>query len=157
MPTWLLSATFWKFVGLSVAALALAGTVWYAVSSYEHLKAEAAKVPGLEAQVSSLSGQIKTDDARVASALADMKIAQAQRDQAIQDLKTWQGLQTSIDQTLQRITDASKASTTPVCLPTDDERGVWNSSVAALVSADAGNRPAGASGAVPSASGGVHR
>lgn len=132
MPVWLLSIFTNKYTWYALGGITLAAALFFGYRHYESLKADAALVPGLRQQVNSLNGQITTNDQRVAKALVDMKIAQAQRDQAVADLAHWNTLKSDLDKTLEDMTKHASASVNPVCLPSPSERQLWNSTLAQL-------------------------
>lgn len=155
--TFLLSLLTNKYTWYAIGAAALAAFLYFGVYlPYEHMKAQAALVPGLQADNKSLHDQIGGADKRVAEALVNLKLSQAQRDQAVTDLGKWNDLKTGLDSKLKEMTINASASKNAVCLPSAGERELWNSTLAALTGSNAGNRPIGTAGQVPESSAGVH-
>lgn len=157
MPIWLItiftSKTTWYAIG---AALLTAFLYFGLYLPYEQMKAQAALVPGLQAENKSLAAQVTGADDRVAKALVDLQIAKGQRDQAVADFAKWNEFKGGLDAKLDDMARRSPATTNAICLPSDDERQLWNQTLASLTTAYTSNRQAGTAGQVPSGPGGIH-
>jgi hypothetical protein len=156
MPAFLLSATFWKFLGIGLVAIALAAGIATAVGHYNHLKSQAALVPGLQGQVKSLTAQTARDEARAGKAAIDLVAAYAARDQAVHDLGVWRDSKTNLLSTIQEMNRHAAASLNPVCLPSAAERQLWNATLAKLTAADAEPGQGRAPGGMPADPARVH-
>lgn len=155
MPTLLLSPTFWKLAGIALAALALTVTVGLFVAHYNHLKSEAALVPGLQSQVKGLTAQAARDESRAAKAAIDLVAAYAARDQAVHDLGIWRDMKSTMLTNIEEMNRHASASLTPICLPTAAERQLWNDTISKLTS-DAKSGQGGKAGGMPADPGRVH-
>jgi hypothetical protein len=142
---------------MAVGGLALGAFLYFGVyRPYEDMKAEAARVPALVAANKGLSDQMAATEKRIAQVNVDLAIAQGQRDQAVSDLGKWNDNKNGLFADLGRMTKNATASTNTVCLPTADERKLWNATLASLTAANTSARSIGAEGKVPGNPGGVH-
>lgn len=153
MPVWLLSPTLWKFVGIAILVGGISIGVISAVHHYEYLKAQAALVPALKKANADLQAQAARDESRAAQAAIDLVQAQAARDQAVKDYESFRAISSQIGTTLQGLASHAQATVNPVCLPSDAERELFNSTVARYSTA---NSPSGAGGASGEVSGSAH-
>lgn len=157
MPPFVLSILFSKYTWMTIGGLALAGFLYFGVyRPYEDMKAQAARVPALVAANKGLSGQMAATEKRIAQVNVNLAIAQGQRDQAVADLGKWTANKDSLFADIGRMTKNASASTNPVCLPSADERKLWNATLASIAAANASVGQAGAGSKVPANSGGVH-
>lgn len=105
------------------------------LSHYQNLRAEAAKVPELEKQISNM--EIQAQDA-----LASYLSAEAGRKEAEARLTDWQTVRNDVVASIRRELRNAPVATNPVCAPSDDERRMFNDAVAAIftgnVSSEAG-------------------
>lgn len=151
MPAFLLSGTFWKLVGVGVLLLA-AGLF---VAHYNHLKSQAALVPGLQSQVKSLTAQAARDEARAGKAAIELVAAYAARDQAMRDLSAWREVKAGMLSNIEEMNRHASATVNTVCLPSAAERQLWNTTISRLTS-DAEPGQTGKAGGVPAGPDRIH-
>lgn len=149
MPAFLLSPTFWKIAGVAILVAGIAIGVAVFVHHYHDLEAKAAMVPALQSANKSLVAQGARDESRAAKAAIDLVQAQAARDQAVADQAKFHDLAGQIGTTLQGLSKNAIATKNPVCLPSDNERQLFNSAVARFIHPDAGAGSSGAAGTMP--------
>lgn len=155
MPVWLLSLFTNKYTWIALGAAALGAYLYFGpYRTYEHMKAQAALVPGLQAQVQSLSAQAKANDDRAGEISRQLDAERAKYDQAEKDIGAWKDLKDSLDKPLAEMSKNASASKNAICLPSLAERQLWNATLAALTAANPAARPAAAEGGVPAAAGG---
>jgi hypothetical protein len=106
--------------------------VFLIVIHYQNLRAEAAKVPELEKQISDM--EIQAQDA-----LASYLSAEAGRKSAEARLTDWQTVRNDVVASIRRELRNAPVATNPVCAPTDDERRMFNDAVSAIFAGNAGS------------------
>jgi hypothetical protein len=120
----------WLKAGAAVITVAAAGWFWI---HYNHLKEEAAEVPGLQREIHDLGLLHAHDDSEAAKAALQIVANDAARRQSELDFEKWNDLRNSIHDELKRLTSHAAATTNPVCAPTDDERRMWNAALDRLI------------------------
>jgi hypothetical protein len=114
-----------RMIGVGIIALVLGGFVWH----YKNLQAEAAKVPGLEAQL--------VDVGQRATALAKRNAAIIRaRSETEKDLSEKLKTKDLMIVEIKRISKNVEAATNPVCFPSPDDRRVRNDAVRGLFGAE---------------------
>lgn len=124
----------WRLYAAGALVVVLGLGAWH----YMALRAEAAKVPQLEATLADA-------DRRVLAAAERMQELEDARIKAEEDLTTWQTAKDEIIRTVRLEGRRASASVNPVCAPSADDRRVRNDALARLV-ADPVGEPANLSG-----------
>lgn len=119
----------WVKAGLS--ALALAFVVWF-YFYFTGLQRDAALLPQVQAQNTSLQKQIAQSDASAAKAAIDLAKLMGQYNQAATDLSNWQDFRGQIDTALQARIKNAPVTVNPVCAPNALDRQLWNDALGKL-------------------------
>lgn len=153
MP-WAILTSKWTWYTIGAVVIGLYG--WHLYADYENMKTQAAKVPGLEAKVSSYSAQAKANEGRASQISAELTKAEIQRDQAEADLHSWNDMKADLSKSLTEATKHASATVNPICLPSDAERQLWNTTLVALTAANASTGQTRTGSPVPVSSPGTH-
>lgn len=116
-------------MGLGVVALIAIGFAYF---HYEHLKSLAAEVPALKQQVTDLTAARAKDDADAQKAALQIVANMAAEKQSLLDFDKWSSFRTNLSNDLKGLVKNAKATKNPDCLPTVDERSMWNSTIQKL-------------------------
>lgn len=134
--------TLLKLGGFAAGAIAIFAFVVY----FQHLRAEAAKVPALQATITQQNDRAD----KLATKMAAVDAARSASDKALSD---WQNdVKTPILEAIRKAGKNAVASTNPVCRPSPDDRKLRNDSWSALLGAGQGGKAT----PVPAASGPSH-
>jgi hypothetical protein len=128
--SWLLAGG-WKWLLGAIGAAVLGFFVVSWISDYNDMRADAARVPGLEATVAARDAVIRA-----------MKQADADRAAADQKLSDWQHSKDQILSAIRKGMSNAPIHVDPACAPTDDDRRVRNEAIGKLLAVPATAVPA---------------
>lgn len=123
--TWVLNGGWkWALGALAAAIMGFFIVSW--VSDYNDMKAQASRVPGLEAAISAKDAVITA-----------MRKADADRTEADKKLSDWQHSKDQILAAIRKDMNNAPVHVDPICAPTDDDRRVRNEALGKLLAVPA--------------------
>lgn len=120
--------TYIKMAGALALVLLLGAAFFYV----HHLKEQATKVPVLQQQVTDLQKARARDDADAQKAALQIVANMAAEQVSLRDFNNWKSLALNLNKEIGGIVKNAKANQDPGCFPSNDDRKLWNSTVAKL-------------------------